>query len=243
MNGAHQNAIGTGVYLGLYFLSLLYIFVKLKEEDKNKKVFLLVYPIIIFVFIWNPAFVKLMLNFIDHDVYWRMYWLFPLGITISYVFTEFVFLNSKGGKRLMTFAGIIFVIIISGKLIYSSEFFTKVNNPYKIPDNVFEIIEMVSKDNENYKKLIGPQEFIIYTRQYDATIKLGEPRDFSGVYDDSTMVKQIADGRISEMIEKAKIADCNYIVLYKGVEKDVEPEIYGFQVFGENDSYVVYKFE
>ena len=170
-----------------------------------------------------------------------MYWLFPLGITIAYVFTEFIFLNQKIGKRLMTIAAIIFVIIVSGKLIYSSEFFTKVDNPYKIPDNVFEIIEIVSKDSETYKKLIGPQEFIIYTRQYDATIKLGEPRDFTGVYDDTTMVKQIADGRIAEMMEQAKLYDCNYIVIYKNTNKDADLENYGFYVFGENDSYILYK--
>ena len=60
------------------------------------------------------------------------------------------------------------------------------------------------------KRLYGPQEFIIYTRQYDATIKIGEPRQLSGEYGDSTMVKNIVEGKISEIMDDVKNADCNY---------------------------------
>lgn len=93
------------------------------------------------------------------------------------------------------------------------------------------------------KNLYGPQEFIIYTRQYDATIKIGEPRQLSGEYNDSTMVKKIVEGRISEIIDEVKLADCNYVVLYKSVKKDTELEDYGFYVFGENDTYILYKID
>lgn len=64
-------------------------------------------------------------------------------------------MNSKTNKKVViNLVGAIIVIMLSGKLIYTKDFFKEVSNPYKIPDDVFEIIDMVSKDNENYKKLI-----------------------------------------------------------------------------------------
>lgn len=64
-------------------------------------------------------------------------------------------MNSKTNKKVViNLVGAIIVIMLSGKLIYTQDFFKEVSNPYKIPDEVFEIIDMVSKDNENYKKLI-----------------------------------------------------------------------------------------
>ena len=127
----------------------------LKEENKKQKSFLLIYPIVVFIIVWNPLFAKIMKMIIGADVYWRMYWLFPIGITIAYIFTEFAFMNSKTSKKIViNLVGAIIVIMLSGKLVYTSDFFKEVNNPYKIPDEVFEIIDMVSKDNENYKKII-----------------------------------------------------------------------------------------
>ena len=116
---------------------------------------MLIYPIVVFIVIWNPLFAKVMKTIIGEDVYWRMYWLFPLGITIAYIFTEFAYKNSKTNKKVViNLVGAIIVIMLSGKLIYTQDFFKEVSNPYKIPDEVFEFIDMVSKDNENYKKLI-----------------------------------------------------------------------------------------
>ena len=115
-------------------MALLYILTKYKEEDKKSKSFLLTYPIIVFIIIWNPIFTKIILNFINEEVYWRMYWLVPIGITLAYIFTKIIYSQSKVIRKIFNSIAIFIIIIASGKLVFSSENYQKVNNYYKVPD-------------------------------------------------------------------------------------------------------------
>jgi len=224
-------------------MALLYILTKYKEEDKKSKSFLLTYPIIVFIIIWNPIFTKIILNFINEEVYWRMYWLVPIGITLAYIFTKIIYSQSKVIRKIFNSIAIFIIIIASGKLVFSSENYQKVNNYYKVPDEILDIVLEVSKDEEGYKKLVGPHEFIIYTRQIDGTIKLGDARSFTAVYSQYAFVTFINEGDVSNLMVRAKKEDCNYIVFKNETELNSDPEIYGYKLIKQNKLYKLYKFE
>ena len=242
INEAHTNAVGTGLYMGLYLLALLYIYTKYKEE-KNTRNFLLIYPIIVFIIIWNPIFAKILLKFIGNDVYWRVYWLLPIGITISYVFTKWIFENNNKINKITALLFSIFIIILSGKIIYTSNNFSLANNYFKIPNEILDLIFTISEDDEEYKKLAGPLEFNVYTRQVDGTILLEDGRPISGIYPDDTTAYYIENGLITEVASRAKEHNCNYVILKNETVKDGDLENFGFNLIKQNGRFSLYKFE
>ena len=64
---------GTGMYFALFFVSIIYIF--LKEKDKNKKIIFGYFPLIVLLVILNPIFNKIIDKFINQNVYFRMFWI------------------------------------------------------------------------------------------------------------------------------------------------------------------------
>ena len=170
MFNAYHDTTGTGLYFGIYLLSILYIFVHVKEENKNIKSYFLIYPVIVLLLVWNPLFAKILIKYIGNDVYWRVYWLLPIGITMSYCFTNMIFNSTGKVKRIVASIATLVIIVMSGKNIYNSVNFQKVDNSYKVPDNVLGLIFTISEDDENYKKVAGPEPFMVYTRQIDGTI-------------------------------------------------------------------------
>ena len=120
---AYRNAVGVGLYLGLFFLGILYFWLHIKEENKSIKTFFGIYPIIILFLIFNPIFSKLLVKFVGVEVYWRVYWLLPLGIFLAYLFTKIIFIVSGKWKKFITFLSIFSIIILSRKIyIYKRVF-------------------------------------------------------------------------------------------------------------------------
>ena len=169
------------------------------------------------------------------------YWLLPIGIVLAYVFTKMIFMISDKIKKLIAFLAICIIIFMSGKCIYSDEFFKKVNNYYKIPDDVLEIISIISEDDENYKKLAGPEEFIIYTRQIDGKIIVECPRSIYGIYSDDSLIMKISNGQVREAAKLAKERKCNYVVIPNNIELTGRMETYGYNEFANNEVYTLYK--
>ena len=79
---------GSGMYIVLFFISMIYIFIK--EKDKKIKAFLIYFSIIILLITLNPIFNKLVGKIFTDTVYWRVYWMIPLGVTIAYGAVKFI---------------------------------------------------------------------------------------------------------------------------------------------------------
>lgn len=245
---AYERFIGTGMYFCIFVIAIIYIFTHIKKEEKSNatkiKIVLCFYSIIVFLLNINPIFAKIMEKVNGESVYWRVYWLLPLAITIPFFFTEYIYQNKKTLNKIVIAILCVFVLMISGKNIYTEENFAKVNNYYKIPDDVLDIIKIASADDEEYKKLAGPLEFEIYTRQYDGTIILAEPRSFSGTYSPTSIVTYLNAGEMKKVYNKAKEIKCNYVVMNHSSEKPNDNLVnYGFEVIGRNSTYTLYKLD
>ena len=100
----------------------------------------------------------------------------------------------------------------------------------------------ISEDDEEYKKLAGPLEFMIYTRQYDGTIILAEPRSFTGKYSNTSIITYLDSGDLQNIYDKAKATKCNYVVMNHNAEnEDFSLVNYGFVVLKQNATYTLYK--
>ena len=247
---AFTRFIGNGLYVGLFFMSILYIIVNMQKEDKKEnkiRIVLCVYSIIVLILNLSPVFAKWIINILNEDVtYWRVYWILPLAISIAFMFTEIIFKKEKLKDKGILFVLIIAIIVVSGSYMYNSddeEKFVKVNNYYKVPDNVLDIVQKVSEDKSDYKKLAGTSAFIIYTRQIDGTILLPEGRTMSGEYNPQSIVTIIHKGDLKAICDYCTAYKCNYLVLEKGKEFPKEYILgYDIKKMYENKEYSLYKF-
>lgn len=248
---AFLKTVGTGWYVGLFLVCILFIFIYLKKKmskDKaNKEHYLRlilifgVYSVIVLLLNLNPFFVNLYVKLFGDGVYWRVYWMLPIGIVLAYTATELIFISSKKYKQIVSGLIIVAVLLLGGKFIYNSDNFKNVHNYYKIPDNVLGILMEISADDEEYKKLAGPEEFTIYTRQFDGTILVEDGRQVSMNYPESSLVWKITNGKTEEIAIQAKEDKCNYIIINNSTEMEGNLTDYGFYVFHKNVDYTVYK--
>lgn len=229
---------GTGAYIVLYIIALVYIF--LKEENKKIKLFFIGLTACIGIITLNPIFSAIVEPFFPVSVYWRMYWMFPLGITISYVITKIIM--SRKGNAEQIILGIIAVvtIVLSGKLIYNKENYVAVNNLYKVPNEAYEIATAIMQDNTRTKKVMPTTDLVSYIRQVNPEIVLMYAREPKS-YDSVTIVIQQQKGNVQYVTRNCKTANCNYIIWGKTMPKNEELEKYDYNVFYETDNYLIYK--
>lgn len=247
---AYKSFVGDGLYIGLFFIAILYFVMYMKIKDKKDlkiKIIFGIYSIIILFLNLNPLFTKLIINLLKENItYWRVYWLLPVGISIALMFTKIIFEKKELRDKIIAFVIIVCIIIMSGKYMYSDdseEKFEKINNFFKVPDNVLDIIYHVSADENDYKKLVGNEQFIIYTRQIDGTIELPVGRNMEGNYENDSIVTLINDSRLKEVCDYCVENDCNYVVLKKG-DEFINEYIIGYRIskLYENSEYSLYKF-
>ena len=235
-----QQYIGSGMYVSIFFVALIYIL--LKEKDKKMRCFFAYYPILTLLITLNPLFNKIINPIFTSSVYWRVYWVIPLGITIAYASVKLINANKDKLEKIILIASICVIIILGGELIYTPQNFIKVNNWYKLPDEHVEVAQIIGADEEEYKKLIISEYHVPHIRQVDATIELAFRRDPDG-YKDNPLVQQLAGGNVEWVTDYAKKNNCNYIVWKKEVILSDKMENYGFKKLDETENLVIYKLD
>lgn len=232
---------GTGMYLALFFFGMIYIF--LKEEDKKKKIFFVYYPLIILFITLNPIFNKIVGKVFNGSVYWRLFWMIPLGSTIAYAGIKLINEGKEKFEKVVTCIGIIATIIISGKFIYNNENYVPIGNLYKVPDESVRIAQLIGADNLENKKAMTSPELTAYIRQVDASIGLAYKREPTGNYSNNKYVQTIYSGNVEEITKLAKKSECNYIVMDKGTVLSLDFFYFNFNPMAETEHYVIYKLE
>lgn len=233
-----SNWIGNGMYIALYFVSLIYIFVKVK---KNKVRNLFGFSSIILLFIiFNPVFTLLVKSVFNESVYWRLFWMLPTGFTMAYVGVDVVSCcDTKKSKAILIFS-LILCIIFCGKLVYRPDNFKEVENLYKFDDEKLEVINIILNDKDEYKKVMAPTECVSYFRQVSSKINLMYGRNPHG-YVGYDIIKQYEDGNVEYVATACKDAKCNYIILRKTISLDESFADYGYDYFAETATYTIVK--
>lgn len=225
--------------MALFFIAMLYIF--LKEKDKKMRALFLYFPILIFIVILNPIFNKIVGSIFKGSIYWRMFWILPIGITIPYCIIKFVSEEKDKLTKIVVAISLVTIVIISGKFVYTSDNFTKVANAYKLPDDAVWVAQLIGADNLENKKALVPETIVAYIRQVDSTIQLAYKREAAG-YANHDLVRELAAGNVEFITSYAIKNKCNYVVFNKGVVLTANMEDYGFEKMNETVFYAIYKY-
>lgn len=229
---------GSGMYIALFLVAILYIY--LKEDNKKIKSFLVYFPIIILLVTLNPIFNKIVGKIFTASVYWRVYWMLPLGVVIAYAAVRFINSGNEKSKKVIATIGIIITIMMSGRLIYNKENYIQVSNLYKVPDEVLEVVEVIRQGKEERKKALTSEQLVAYIRQVDASIELAYRREPTG-YLDNEFVRIMHSGISEDIVNMAFENDCNYIVLDRGLVINVELHYFGFERIAETENFIIYR--
>jgi len=71
-----HNYIGNGLVFLVFFICI--IFLLCMEKDKLKRIFMIYFPIFIFILFFCPFFSAAVEKFLDEETYYRVLWLLQL---------------------------------------------------------------------------------------------------------------------------------------------------------------------
>ena len=239
-----ERAGGTTYYISIFTVAMFFIWATCKKDRPDVVAVFTVFSAIVFVINFNNIFANAWNMILGSGVHWRVYWLLPIGYAIAFMFTEIVFMADGMLSKIIAMLLCIGVIMFNGSNVYREGNFAKTDNYFKIPDLALEMIFKVSEDNNDYKKIAGPIEFSVYTRQVDGNILLAQIRNVNNIYSNTSLLKLATDGDSEKIYEQAIKQKCNYIVMIKTSINEEDPLTnYGFNIMHENDKYVLYKID
>lgn len=232
---------GTGYYTILFVLSLIYL--GFTEEDKRIKTIFVYIPAVMLFLFFLPVFYMLY-NQLDEGTYYRILWLMPMTVVIAYAFCKAIGHHVKLGVLI----GCI-VLAISGTYVYSSQYITKAENPYHLPQETIEICDMIKPaEGEERVWALFPAEQVHFVRQYTTTIQMPFGRDnlvaawdWEGSKHPLYLLLQQEVIPVDELSELSIENYCNYIILLKTMKLDGDLKEYGIELIGETENYLVYR--
>lgn len=229
---------GSGAYITLYLIAVIYLF--LKEDEKEKKFFFLYFPFVICIILLNPIFNKIVGKIITPSLYSRVFWTVPLGLTIAYAIVKVISNEETRKRKVILTISAILVIFTSGKLIYNDTNYTKVDNLYKLPDEHVLVAQLIGADENEYKKALVPETLVAHIRQIEPSIGMAYIRNPQG-YENNKYVIALNSGNTEEITKIAKESECNYIVMKKEVILTVDFHYFGYEKMNETANYIIYK--
>ena len=245
---SYYNFNAAGAIYALFLVALLYIYLK-KDNQEDKKLFF--YPsIVCAILVLCPVTAWLIMDFfLGREVYWRIWWLFPILPTVAYVGVQVVISQKEKKYQRVVIIFLSIIIAISGKSIYTSETMRKPENLFKLPTDVLEISDIIAADNNNEEVyIIVSHDLIEYIRLYNPNIKLLYGREtvrmHLGTELQLAVMEQLrADNPDVKVVTTfARMENCEYIVLSRaldGLQGALSEN--GFGLLGHTNGYSIYK--
>lgn len=235
------------LYTGLKFLLLLsafaWIFLLVTEKDKRIRTVLVYAPIIVVALFLFPVSRKAFVAAgLDGETYYRILWTIPMGIIFVYAVCRLF----AGHRRI----GLILssgLIIVCGSYVYKSNYISKAENLYHIPDTVIEICDLIRPENPKEKvSAVMPTDLIHFVRQYDAAINMPYGREmlvnqwdyYNPVYEEMEKPETV---NVETLLEATREEHCQYIVMAKDKKTDRDPQECGLLLLEEIDGYRIYE--
>lgn len=183
-----QNYGGTTTVLTLFLLSVLYLILKGKKEEKY--VFVTTDLILLFT-VYNPFVVKYILGKLGMvNVYYRFFWILPIVVTIGYVCVKILETQREQWKKVMTALALTVIICFGGDSVLAHGLPSVPENQYKVPDDLLAVCTMLHDEagEKTPVRVVFEPDYNLIVRQYDATITLVLDRDMVLTYQGSNTV-------------------------------------------------------
>lgn len=238
--------MGSGIIVGWFVLSLLYVF--LKEKDSSKRILFLYFPVLILLLYFNPLFVKVVYGIIGEEIYYRFLWIVPMTMTIAYAGTC-IYASLRNGMRKVYVCCCVCLIMVSGRCIYLNEHFTVADNAYHIPETVVKICDAIAVEGREVTAAF-PKDMVQYVRQYDSTICMPYGREalvsqWGAGSDllDMLLLDEIEVERfvyLSKDHEHGDDRPCNFIIVPEDTVFIGDLENHGIVLYDTIDGYDIY---
>ena len=232
-----QKYMGTGLMLIWFLLALVYLF--LHEKRKPYRILLIYTPVIILLLFFNPLFYRIFEQAVGNEIYFRLGWLLPITVVIGYA--VILICDSLKGRTKGIFAAVaVVVLLLSGKLVYSSPLFSRAENPYHVPQTVVDICDAIKVEGREVMAAF-PDEFLLYVRQYSPLICMPYGREAFSYYNELNGVLMSDEVDVEKLSGLAKQALCHYVILPEGKVLKQDMEMYSYELFDVIGGYEIYK--
>lgn len=233
----------TGLKLLLGLTLILWVYLLFAEKERRNRLLFVYAPLLVVALFLFPvsrwAFVAAGL---DAETYYRILWTIPMGVITVYGFCKLFAGHRKIGTVISAA-----LIILCGRCVYQSEYISKAENLYHIPDTVIEICERIEPENPNARvSAVMPAELIHFVRQYSPRINMPYGREmlvnqwsyYNAVYE-AMEGDEVVD--VEKLLEATREEYCQYIVLSPGRETKQDPLDCGLTLTDEIDGYRIYE--
>jgi len=233
--------MGTGLLVIFFLVALVYLF--LTEKRKPVRILFVYLPLFVLLLFFNPLVTKLVCEYADNEIYYRILWLLPVTMVLAYAAVELC-AGFQNKKKLPFVVAVSVLIMASGSLIYKNGFWTKAENIYHVPQSVVEICDAIEVEGREVMAVF-PEELVSYVRQYSPVICMPYGREVtvdrwvytSELYD----VMEAEEIDAEELSKLARKHTCAYIILSQDKVINGKLEEYDFVTFGVIKGYVIYK--
>ena len=144
-------------FICLYILSIIYILFKGSKEAKE---LFIIIPILTFLTLANPLISEYVQRYVTASAtYWRIFWLLPIELTISYAVVCLAMNFEKKYIKIILFTIFICLIIVLGKNMYiESGEFSKHVNTEKIPQYIIDETRFLLENSDSKIVVVAPEE-------------------------------------------------------------------------------------
>lgn len=193
-------------FLLYFFIGL--IWVTLRKREREARIFWL-YVIVLGLTIYNPLVIHFVVpKFMDAELYYRFFWVLPVAVGTAYLFTCLVAECPKNWLKGLAAAGLLALIVatssVNGNVVYNVRL---PENLYKVPDQVLYACDIIHRDydGEGEPRAVFTDEYEIYVRQYDPSIRLTIDRNTRLYYNGYSVVGEVKEN--NRYLRRKRILD------------------------------------
>lgn len=236
-----REYMGTGLIVIWYLLSIVYLF--LREKRKEIRAIFVYVPIILLLLYFNPLFVRLVYHLVGGETYYRILWLLPMTMSISYA-CACIYGELKGRKREIFAVCMAGLLMASGSFIYSNPYFHKAENLYHVPDSVVKICDAINVPGREVRAVF-PAELLQYVRQYSAVTCMPYGREVLVAdwqfADEMFEVMESEEINLELLLSLSRPRECHFIVFRRESCLMGKPAEQGLELVLETGGYAVYR--
>ena len=237
--------VGESWQFALFLLALLYLL--LAKEERDKRRLFGAYTGIFAVLYLCPVTAKIIMDYcIGELVYWRMFWLLPIPVILSYTAVRIW----KRQKSKAAGAGVLVLftvlIVLSGHCVYGEDGpFQRAGNLLKLPPEVCWACDIMEENapEDGEIRVTAPEELVGFIRQYDPKIRLAYGRRGNT----GKKGKRLAAEMLKESPDFQKIArlsrklNCNFLIYPANEWQDENIQALGYETVGNVNTYIIYR--
>lgn len=238
MTEIFQKFMGSGLVVVLFLVSMIYLWIT--EKRKPMRILFVYVPTLTLLIYFNPLFFRFFYGLVGEEIYFRICWLLPVIMVIAYTVVS-VCEILKGGKRVGFVVAALMILMVSGKLVYSSPLYSRAENPYHVPQKVVDICDAIELEGREVMAAF-PDEFILYVRQYSPAVCMPYGREvLQGYYNELRSLIMSEEIDVERLSRVAKSKLCHYVIFSEEAVLSEEMENYGYEKFAVMHGYVIYK--